>query len=95
MIIDIFARMLLNGGKHGGKQILRAESVREMTRDQLTPEQKAGVREKILPRILRHKRMGLRCCGRHDTRCDLEGSRALRLGRRVRHTRFSSTRIVD
>jgi CubicO group peptidase (beta-lactamase class C family) len=37
-----FARMLLNGGKHGNKQLLRAESVREMTRDQLTPEQKSS-----------------------------------------------------
>ena len=45
----IFARMLLNGGKHGGKQILRAESVREMTRDQLTPEQKLASAKKFFP----------------------------------------------
>ena len=45
----IFARMLLNGGKHGNKQILRAESVSEMTRDQLTPEQKAASAKKFFP----------------------------------------------
>ena len=45
----IFARMLLNGGKHGNKQILRAESVREMTRDQLTPEQKSASAKKFFP----------------------------------------------
>jgi CubicO group peptidase (beta-lactamase class C family) len=44
-----FARMLLNGGKHGDKQILRAESVREMTRDQLTPEQKSASAKKFFP----------------------------------------------
>ena len=45
----IFARMLLNGGKHGNKQLLRAESVREMTRDQVTPEQKAASAENFFP----------------------------------------------
>jgi CubicO group peptidase (beta-lactamase class C family) len=45
----IFARMLLNGGKHGNKQILRADSVREMTRDQLTPEQKSASANKFFP----------------------------------------------
>ena len=45
----IFARMLLNGGKHGDKQILRAESVLEMTRDQLTPEQKAASAKNFFP----------------------------------------------
>lgn len=45
----IFARMLLNGGKHGNKQILRAESVREMTRDQITPEQKSNSANKFFP----------------------------------------------
>lgn len=44
-----FARMLLKGGKHGDKQILRADSVREMTRDQLTPEQKAASAGKFFP----------------------------------------------
>src|SRR5262245_456774 len=37
-----FARMLLKGGVHNGRRILSAQSVREMTRDQLTPEQKAA-----------------------------------------------------
>ncbi|MFW6075392.1 MAG: serine hydrolase domain-containing protein [Chloroflexota bacterium] len=36
-----FARMLLGGGKLGSERILREESVREMTTDQITPEQKA------------------------------------------------------
>jgi CubicO group peptidase (beta-lactamase class C family) len=45
----IFARMLLNGGKHGNKQILRAESVREMTRDQITPEQKSASAKNFFP----------------------------------------------
>lgn len=38
----VFARMLLKGGMHEGRRLLRAESVSEMTRDQLTPEQKAA-----------------------------------------------------
>jgi CubicO group peptidase (beta-lactamase class C family) len=37
-----FARMLLKGGVHNGRRILSAQSVHEMTRDQLTPEQKAA-----------------------------------------------------
>ena len=45
----MFARMLLNGGKHGNKQILRAESVREMTRDQITPEQKSASAKNFFP----------------------------------------------
>ncbi len=45
----IFARMLSNGGKHGNKQLLRAESVREMTRDQLTPEQKSASAKNFFP----------------------------------------------
>jgi CubicO group peptidase (beta-lactamase class C family) len=45
----IFARMLLNGGKHGNKQILRTESVREMTRDQITPEQKSASAKNFFP----------------------------------------------
>jgi CubicO group peptidase (beta-lactamase class C family) len=36
-----FARMLLAGGMHDGHRLLSARSVREMTTDQLTPEQKA------------------------------------------------------
>jgi CubicO group peptidase (beta-lactamase class C family) len=36
-----FARMLLNGGKHGKEQILSRASVALMTTDQLTPAQKA------------------------------------------------------
>jgi len=45
----IFARMLLNGGKHGSTQILRTETVREMTRDQLTPAQKAASAKALFP----------------------------------------------
>ena len=47
----VFARMLLNGGKHGNRQILRAESVREMTRDQITPAQKAASANNLFPRF--------------------------------------------
>ncbi len=32
-----FARMILNGGKHGGLRLLKAETVAEMARDQLGP----------------------------------------------------------
>jgi CubicO group peptidase (beta-lactamase class C family) len=35
-----FARMLLNGGMHGRRRLLSAQSVRDMTTDHLTPEQK-------------------------------------------------------
>jgi CubicO group peptidase (beta-lactamase class C family) len=45
----LFARMLLNGGKHGSKQLLHTESVREMTRDQLTPEQKSASAKTFFP----------------------------------------------
>lgn len=37
-----FARMLLNRGELGGARLLSEKSVREITRDQLTREQKAG-----------------------------------------------------
>lgn len=37
-----FARLLMNKGMHEGKRLLSAASVAEMTRDQLTPAQKAG-----------------------------------------------------
>jgi CubicO group peptidase (beta-lactamase class C family) len=37
-----FARMLMNNGAHNGAQLLSPKSVAEMTRDQLTPEQKEG-----------------------------------------------------
>lgn len=37
-----FARMLMNDGVHNGTQLISPKSVAEMTRDQLTPEQKAG-----------------------------------------------------
>ena len=37
-----FARMLLAGGVHGDRRLLSADSVREMTKDQLTAEQKAA-----------------------------------------------------
>lgn len=45
----IFARMLSHGGRHDNKQFLRAESVREMTRDQLTPEQKSASAKNFFP----------------------------------------------
>jgi CubicO group peptidase (beta-lactamase class C family) len=35
-----FARMLLDGGRYAGGRLLKEESVSEMVRDQLTPEQK-------------------------------------------------------
>jgi CubicO group peptidase (beta-lactamase class C family) len=38
----IFARMLLKGGTHQGQRLLSEASVREMTRDQLTPEQRGA-----------------------------------------------------
>jgi len=37
-----FARMLLAGGVHEGRRLLRAETVREMTSDRLTPAQHAA-----------------------------------------------------
>ena len=37
-----FGQMLLNGGKHGGEQILSRLAVEAMTTDQLTPAQKAA-----------------------------------------------------
>jgi CubicO group peptidase (beta-lactamase class C family) len=37
-----FARMLLNGGVHNRRRLLSARSVREMTSDQLTAEQRAA-----------------------------------------------------
>ena len=37
-----FARMLLNGGVHRGRRLLSAESVRDMTADHITAEQKAA-----------------------------------------------------
>ncbi len=39
-----FARMLLAGGSVGGRQLLSAASVRQMTTDQLTPSQRAASR---------------------------------------------------
>jgi CubicO group peptidase (beta-lactamase class C family) len=38
----LFARMLLNGGVHEGRRLLSARSVRDMTADHITPEQKAA-----------------------------------------------------
>lgn len=37
-----FCRMMMNGGELNGRRYLKAESVAEMTRDQLTPHQKTG-----------------------------------------------------
>lgn len=37
-----FGRMLLNGGRHGGRQVLSSQSIQAMTTDQLSPEQKAA-----------------------------------------------------
>ena len=44
MVDDYFAfsRMLLNKGRDGREQILSRATVRLMTADQLTPEQRAG-----------------------------------------------------
>jgi CubicO group peptidase (beta-lactamase class C family) len=44
-----FARMLLAGGAHQDRRLLSAESVREMTRDQLTPAQKAASASAFFP----------------------------------------------
>ena len=44
-----FARLLLAGGVHQGRRLLSAESVREMTRDQLTAEQKAASAATFFP----------------------------------------------
>jgi CubicO group peptidase (beta-lactamase class C family) len=37
-----FVQMLLNGGKHGGRQLLSADTVRAMTSNHLTPAQRKG-----------------------------------------------------
>lgn len=37
-----FARLLMNGGMHRGRRLVSEASVKEMTRDQLTPAQKAA-----------------------------------------------------
>ena len=37
-----FASLLLNGGTHQGRRLLKEESVRAMTTDQITPAEKAG-----------------------------------------------------
>lgn len=37
-----FCRMMMSGGELGGTRFLKAETVAEMSRDQLTPQQKAG-----------------------------------------------------
>ena len=44
-----FARMLLAGGVHDGRRLLSEASVREMTRDQLTAEQKAASSSTFFP----------------------------------------------
>ena len=44
-----FARMLLAGGVHEGRRLLSAESVREMTKDQLTAAQKAASASAFFP----------------------------------------------
>ena len=55
-----FARMLLAGGVHQGRRLLSAESVREMTRDQLTPAQKAASASTFFPGFFDTQRLGLR-----------------------------------
>jgi CubicO group peptidase (beta-lactamase class C family) len=37
-----FARLLLNGGTHQGRRLLKEESVRAMTTDHITPAEKAA-----------------------------------------------------
>ncbi len=44
-----FARMLRNGGEHNGRRLLSAESVRAMTTNQLTDEQRAASAESLFP----------------------------------------------
>jgi CubicO group peptidase (beta-lactamase class C family) len=44
-----FARMLLTGGVHRGQRLLSAESVREMTRDHLSADQKAASAATFFP----------------------------------------------
>lgn len=44
-----FARMLLAGGIHEGRRLLTDASVREMTRDQLSPQQKAASASSFFP----------------------------------------------
>jgi CubicO group peptidase (beta-lactamase class C family) len=44
-----FARMLLAGGTHQGRRLLSAESVRDMTRDHLTAQQKAASAATFFP----------------------------------------------
>jgi CubicO group peptidase (beta-lactamase class C family) len=44
-----FARMLLAGGVHNGRRLLNAESVRRMTTDQLTVQQKAASAASLSP----------------------------------------------
>jgi CubicO group peptidase (beta-lactamase class C family) len=44
-----FARMLLAGGVHQGRRLLSVESVREMTRDQLTAQQKTASAATFFP----------------------------------------------
>jgi CubicO group peptidase (beta-lactamase class C family) len=44
-----FGRMLLAGGVHGSRRLLSEASVREMTRDQLTAEQRAASKDSLFP----------------------------------------------
>jgi CubicO group peptidase (beta-lactamase class C family) len=44
-----FGRMLLAGGVYGGRRLLSEASVREMTRDQLTVEQRAASKDSLFP----------------------------------------------
>jgi CubicO group peptidase (beta-lactamase class C family) len=53
-----FARMLLAGGTHAGKRLLSAESVREMTRDQLTAEQKDASASTFFPGFFKGRGWG-------------------------------------
>ena len=81
-----FARMLLAGGVHQGRRLLSADSVREMTRDQLTAEQKAAsASTRFFPGFFDTHGWGYGVAVVTDARRRLAHPRPLRLGRRLRH----------
>ena len=85
-----FARMLLAGGSVGGRQLLSAASVRQMTTDQPTRPARCQ------PVVPGGARMGFRRLGRRRGHRPLERARTLRLGRRHRNgsARHASTGAI-